>query len=209
MPGNAVYRTVVGVSNPATAQLIDLDLESSERFTRVGVASNAVLALELVQRLQPDVLILTDSGPGIRGRELVPEMLEAVPELVIILLVDGAHDLYAPVEGVNFLAPDGDLDEIDEALTHALHLLDSPRSRGSQASDRPNRRTGLERRLRQDWAKVFAERRTNERRKTSDRSPQTEPSEPSDTAGTIDEPTQRDLLAAMALAQSDATAGGR
>jgi two-component system response regulator DevR len=55
-------------------------------FTLVGDASNAEQALELVERLRPDVILLDIRLPGVSGIEVCRTVTERYPETAVIIL---------------------------------------------------------------------------------------------------------------------------
>ncbi len=61
-------------------------LVSEPDFTIVGDASNAEQALELVERLHPDVILLDIRLPGVSGIEVCRTVTERYPETAVIIL---------------------------------------------------------------------------------------------------------------------------
>jgi two-component system response regulator DevR len=61
-------------------------LVSEPDFTIVGDASNAEQALELVERLRPDVILLDIRLPGVSGIEVCRTVTERYPETAVIIL---------------------------------------------------------------------------------------------------------------------------
>ena len=60
-----------------------------------GVASNGLEALELVERLHPDILITDIRMPGCHGLELIERAKEKFPQLEIIIISGYAHFEFA------------------------------------------------------------------------------------------------------------------
>lgn len=61
-------------------------LVSEPDFTIVGDAANAEQALELVERLRPDVILLDIRLPGVSGIEVCRIVTERYPETAVIIL---------------------------------------------------------------------------------------------------------------------------
>ena len=60
-----------------------------------GVASNGLEALELVERLRPDILITDIRMPGCHGLELIERAKDKFPQLEIIIISGYAHFEFA------------------------------------------------------------------------------------------------------------------
>jgi len=61
-------------------------LEAEERFELIGEASDGVEAIELVNRLQPDVLLLDLAMPRRSGLEALAEVIRGKPTVRVIIL---------------------------------------------------------------------------------------------------------------------------
>ena len=61
-------------------------LEAEERFELVGEASDGAEAIELVSRLQPDVLLLDLAMPKLTGLEALAQVIQAKPGVRVIIL---------------------------------------------------------------------------------------------------------------------------
>jgi two-component system nitrate/nitrite response regulator NarL len=61
-------------------------LEAEERFELIGEASDGSEAIELVNRLQPDVLLLDLAMPKLSGLEALAEVIQARPAVRVIIL---------------------------------------------------------------------------------------------------------------------------
>ena len=67
-------------------QIITLMLESTGQFDVVGEAGNGAEAIELAERLQPDVVVLDADMPVMSGPEAVPKLREVVPSASLVIL---------------------------------------------------------------------------------------------------------------------------
>ena len=61
-------------------------LEAEERFELIGEASDGSEAIELVRKLQPDVLLLDLAMPKLAGLEALAQVIEAKPSVRVIIL---------------------------------------------------------------------------------------------------------------------------
>jgi two-component system, NarL family, response regulator NreC len=61
-------------------------LESNPNFQVVGEASTGFEALAIVEELQPDLVLLDLSMPGLGGLDVLPHLKEALPRVKILIL---------------------------------------------------------------------------------------------------------------------------
>lgn len=156
------FRIVLGVADPGHSIVVEGLVEKHPRFEPEIILGNAMTTLDAVRQLQPDVVILADDSPGVRGSEVIADMFEASPGTIIIMLASGTDPSYlrqhqAVFQAVTIMNPAG----ITASLDAALDYLDDPG--GAESVNGPTRRRS-DRRLRQDWSQVFAERREGSRR---------------------------------------------
>jgi len=123
----------------------------------VGVSPSVVIGEKLVSLTHPDVIVVENELPGEQGIESLGQLLRASPGSDLILVVpdelvdvdSGRTDAYA-------ILPKSRL--VD--LPHLLGALDSRIGNGRIAvRTRTERRSGLDRRICQDWSKVGWEKR--------------------------------------------------
>jgi two-component system response regulator DevR len=67
-------------------------LVSEPDFAIVGEAANAAQALELVERLRPDILLLDVRLPGVSGIEVCRRVVERYPAIGVIILTTYSDD---------------------------------------------------------------------------------------------------------------------
>jgi DNA-binding NarL/FixJ family response regulator len=98
-------------------------LEHDERLEVVGDANNAVDALDLASRVEPDVVLIDLALPGVDGFEITRRLLHQTPGLKVIAvsgLSDGTAESAALAAGATtFLFKGGLHDEIADAIVAA------------------------------------------------------------------------------------------
>ena len=67
-------------------------LERHPQFEVIGEAGNAKEALEIVERLMPDVVLMDIRLPGTSGIEVCEEIIKKFPEIRVIMLTSYAED---------------------------------------------------------------------------------------------------------------------
>jgi chemotaxis response regulator CheB len=156
------YQIVVGIADPGHSLVVERLVEKHPRFEAELILANAMTTLGAVRRIQPPIVLLGDDSPGVLGSEVIEDMFQASPGTIIIMMGTGKDPSYlrqheAVFQAVTIMNPAG----ITRSLDAALDYLDDPE--GTESIDGPTRRRN-ERRARQDWSQVFAERRENSRR---------------------------------------------
>ena len=115
-----VRALVVDDEQLARAELCYL-LESFTEIEVVGQAANGLEAVELVEKLRPDLLFLDIQMPGLDGFQVVRQLLDSgpVPELVFVT----AYDQYAirafEVSAVDYLLKPVDKSRLRQAVKKA------------------------------------------------------------------------------------------
>jgi two-component system LytT family response regulator len=127
----APYRVlVVDDERPARAKVARL-LEGDRRFVLAGEASDGLEALERVEALSPDLIVLDVQMPGIDGFEVLDALgAERDPAIVF----STAHDEYAlrafDANAVDYLLKPYDVDRFRRALDKARAQLAAGRAGG-------------------------------------------------------------------------------
>lgn len=152
------FTAVIAISDPGAAVAARHLVQRHPRFEIVREVPNAVMAIESCRILRPDVVLIADDSPGLRGSEVLGEIRAESPRTAIFLLATHDASYLRSVERI-FMAVS--LEE-PAAITAGLDALAEARDNPEQARP-PNRRRG-DRRAKQDWTKVFAERRARHRR---------------------------------------------
>ena len=75
-------------------------LSQDERFEVCGEAGDAGEALRCLQNQQPDVILLDNHLPGVRGVDAIPALKEAAPATRILMLTvsENENDLSAALQ---------------------------------------------------------------------------------------------------------------
>lgn len=63
-----------------------LNQQDPDRVTVAGTATDGETAITLVQALQPEVVLLDLSMPGLSGLETLPLLKDAMPNVIVIIL---------------------------------------------------------------------------------------------------------------------------
>ncbi len=69
-------------------------LASEREFHLIGEAGDGLAAVRLVERLQPNVLVLDLSLPGLHGLEVTREVRKLSPQTRIVILSMHANEAY-------------------------------------------------------------------------------------------------------------------
>ncbi|MFT7599147.1 MAG: DNA-binding NarL/FixJ family response regulator [Acidimicrobiales bacterium] len=156
------HSLVLGVADPLAAACLRQLVRAHSRFDLVAVAGNAVQTLFAIEQNQPAVVVMSDSSPGLRGRDVLTDIAIASPNTLVIIATPGDPRVLEGQPAVAESVSDDDSDLIVAALDSLADFLDNPHE-GAM----PERRHQPDRCLIQDWSKVFAERRLAPRRETA------------------------------------------
>ncbi len=80
------YTTVLADDVAELRQLVRAVLEDSNRFRVVGEAGDGIAAVAVVEREQPDLVLLDVSMPRMDGLEALPLIRAASPGSVVVIL---------------------------------------------------------------------------------------------------------------------------
>jgi DNA-binding NarL/FixJ family response regulator len=80
-----MIRVIVVDDHPIVRQGLVATLADERDFEVLGAASNAEEALELVERVQPDVVLLDLELPGMSGTQAIPRLAEISPSTAILV----------------------------------------------------------------------------------------------------------------------------
>jgi two-component system chemotaxis response regulator CheB len=112
-----MIRVLIAEDSKTVRQLLVSILTAEPEFQVVGEASNGVEAVELAQRLRPDVISMDIHMPVLDGFEATKEIMSLAPTPIVIVTSRAAH---------------GDVElSLDATRAGALHVLRTPDSPGA------------------------------------------------------------------------------
>jgi two-component system chemotaxis response regulator CheB len=79
------FRVLIADDSAVARQLVTMAIAGDEGMTVAGIASDGHLALERVDQLQPDVVVLDVEMPGMNGLQAVAAIRSRYPRLPIIM----------------------------------------------------------------------------------------------------------------------------
>ena len=87
------FRVVIADDAEDLRFIFGLALDATDDFRVVGTAADGREALQVCDRERPDLVLLDLSMPVMDGLEVLPRLLEVVPDAVVVVLsgFDGAH----------------------------------------------------------------------------------------------------------------------
>ncbi len=149
-----VFTVVIAISDPGASVAARHLVQHHGRYEIVREVPNAVMSIDACTVLKPDLLVIADDSPGLRGTEVLGEIRHNSPDTQVLMVAtydatylrNSDHDVVAATIAVP--------ETINDALDAIADAFDSP----EQFSVPERRRT--DRRVKQDWTKVFAERRS-------------------------------------------------
>jgi two-component system, LytTR family, response regulator len=137
--GGQRIRAVIVDDEPPALQWIGGLLRQDQDVEIVEECSDGFQALEAVERLQPDLLLLDVEMPGLGGFEVV-EMLGSGPPPAIVFVT--AFDQYAvrafDVRAADYLLKPVDPERLRQAVRRAVSRLDHVGSKSEAAEPRPS-----------------------------------------------------------------------
>jgi two-component system, NarL family, nitrate/nitrite response regulator NarL len=99
-------------------------LEQDERFTVSAEAGDVGEALRCLQRGQPDVILLDNHLPGVRGVDAIPALKEAAPKARVLMLTvsENENDLAAALQAGadGYLLKTVESDQLGETIVKVM-----------------------------------------------------------------------------------------
>lgn len=95
-PDPTPVRTLVVDDIEGHRRLYEIILGSDGRFDIVGQASDGEGAIDLARVLQPDLVLLDRSMPGMDGLEALPKVRTAAPDAAVVIVSGVVEDRLAP-----------------------------------------------------------------------------------------------------------------
>jgi two-component system nitrate/nitrite response regulator NarL len=93
MKGSAPIRVVIADDHGLFAEALEAILAMDGRVEVVGRAANGAKAVELAERLEPDVVLMDISMPVVDGFEATRRIRERVPRASVLILT-GSNSRY-------------------------------------------------------------------------------------------------------------------
>ncbi len=152
------YTVVIGANDSFYREELAASVEGQPGFKLIGSSPTAVQAVDLAVHCGADALVLVDESPGLLGRDVLSILAKDLPAAKVIITTRGdAPGLASANTNVFAALEDRDVNGVGVALEGLLEWFARPDAR-------LNRRLSPDRRLTQDWAKTFAQRRIVARR---------------------------------------------
>lgn len=153
MTNTDTTRTAVIVATNGT--LFDHVVESAG-LRVVGVSPTAVLGEKLVSITEPDVIVVENELPGEQGIESLGHLRKASPKSEVVLVVpDDLVEVESGLADAYAVLPKGRLCDLEPLLRTLNSRIGDHRVAGNGT----DRRSGVDRRVIQDWSKVGWEKR--------------------------------------------------
>ncbi len=117
------YKVLICDDHVVVRAGLRLILQKEKEFQLVGETENAEQAIEQAARLQPDLILLDLSLPGIKGWEAIPDLQAAAPNAKVLVLTIHGDEAYffrsLQAGAAGYVLKDASLNE----LLAALHLV--------------------------------------------------------------------------------------
>lgn len=94
MGDKSVIRVLLADDHPIVREGIDRQLEKAEDIVVVGEACTGEECLEMVERLQPDLVLLDMAMPGVDGLEVTTRLRESHPDVKVLVFSGYADDAF-------------------------------------------------------------------------------------------------------------------
>jgi two-component system, NarL family, nitrate/nitrite response regulator NarL len=94
------YRVLIADDHPLAREGIRSILEQDQSFLIVGEATNGYEAIDLCEKLQPDLLLLDINMPKLSGLEAVRKIRTSFPNILVVMLTvsDDVKDLFTSIQ---------------------------------------------------------------------------------------------------------------
>ncbi len=155
-----LHGVLVVDADPRWATAVENRVKHHPSFKVLAVTGTASNAFALIEQLTPSAIVLAVELSGTSGFDALPTIRRLAPQAEVILFSQAtdARELAGHFDVFGSLSKFNAAQEFDGALDRLAEFLALP------AESRNQRRTGVDRRRRQDWNKVTSERRSSERR---------------------------------------------
>ena len=147
------FTVVIAISDPGASVAARHLVQHHGRFEIVREVPNAVMSIDACTVLKPDLLVIADDSPGLRGTEVLGEVRHNSPETQVLMVATYDASYLRNCDHNLVTATIAVPESIHDALDAVADVFDRPEDFTVPERRRTNRR------ILQDWSKVFAERR--------------------------------------------------
>lgn len=137
------FRVIITDDVEAFRHLLRIALERSDHFEVIGEARNGTQAVELAKQMQPDLVLLDLSMPGLDGLEALSPIQWECPKTKIVILSGFAKERVGPV--VKRLGAHGYIEKgmrPEELVRELLEVLSHSGPGGGPGGKAPGKREG-------------------------------------------------------------------
>jgi two-component system, LytTR family, response regulator len=128
-----VIRTLIVDDEPLARESVRVRLEQERDIEIVGEAANGPAAVEAIQRLLPDLVILDVQMPGLDGFEVLDRVgADCLPAVVFVTAYDAFALRAFEVHAVDYLLKPFTTERLQRALDHVRHDVERDTADGSR-----------------------------------------------------------------------------
>jgi len=123
MSTDSTVRVVVVDDEPDIRMLLDVQLKYAQGFEVVGLAADGGQAVELVEKLRPDAVVMDLLMPGVNGFDAISMLQQQCPEVGIVAYSGVAGDFVREEmdrRGVEVVLKSGDVGPLGRALRRSV-----------------------------------------------------------------------------------------
>jgi AmiR/NasT family two-component response regulator len=163
VPDDAGEHTVLVAHHDGLKRALLSKAAGAAGLRDIGEVETFTDLLAMVGLVHPDIVLMDRRTPGLGLDEIRELAAAAAPGVLVVVTDEPTTAGTIRGAGAVAVATEDDHDSLAEALDRAIVSLSAERGFGA------GRRSGEDRRKRQDWSKVTSERRAGDRRASSDR----------------------------------------
>jgi DNA-binding NarL/FixJ family response regulator len=117
------YRIIIAEDHPAFRKLLRLELNCIRDLEIIGEVDDGLQLLDLLEQMQPDLVILDISMPNLGGLETARIIKEKYGNIKVLFLTMHKNPVY--VEQARLIGAEGYLlkEEVDQELLPAINLI--------------------------------------------------------------------------------------
>jgi DNA-binding NarL/FixJ family response regulator len=117
------YRIIIAEDHPAFRKLLRLELNCIRDLEIIGEVDDGLQLLDLLEQMQPDMVILDISMPNLGGLETARIIKEQYGDIKVLFLTMHKNPVY--VEQARLIGAEGYLlkEEVDRELLPAINVI--------------------------------------------------------------------------------------